>query len=63
MLSLNGIEPTAENIKNKTYPVTDNFYAITVKGKESENAKRFIEWILSAQGQQIIADVGYVPLE
>lgn len=63
ILSLNGIEANKENIRNKTYPITDNFYAITVKGKESENTKRFIEWILSEQGQEIIEKVGYTSLK
>lgn len=63
ILKLNGIEATRENIRNKTYPITDNFYAITVKDRESENTKRFIEWILSEQGQELIEKVGYVSLE
>ena len=63
ILKLNGIEATRENIRNKTYPITDNFYAITVKDRESENTKKFIEWILSEQGQELIEKVGYVPLE
>ncbi len=63
ILKLNGIEATKENIRNKSYPITDNFYAITVKGRESENTKRFIEWILSEQGQELIEKVGYVSLE
>ncbi|MCR5763897.1 MAG: substrate-binding domain-containing protein [Treponema sp.] len=62
ILRLNGIEATRENIRNKTYPVTDNFYAITVKGKESENTRKFISWISSSQGQELIEKVGYVSL-
>lgn len=62
VLKLNGIEPTRETIRNKTYPITDNFYAVTVKGKETENTKKFIDWILSNQGQKIIDKVGYVSL-
>lgn len=62
ILNLNGVEPTRENIRTKTYPITDNFYAITVREKESENTKKFIDWILSEQGQKIIEKVGYVSL-
>lgn len=62
MLALNGIEPTKENIQNKTYPFFDTFFAVTVKGRESENTKKFIEWILSEQGQEIVDNVGYVRL-
>ena len=63
ILSLNGIKPTVENIRNKTYPITGNFYAITIKGKESENTKKFIDWILSEQGQEIVRKVGYISLD
>ena len=62
ILSLNGIPPTKQNIRNKTYPVTGNFYAITIHGRESENTRKFIDWIVSAEGQEIVEHVGYVPL-
>ena len=62
MIKLNGIAPTAENIRNRTYPVTDNFYAVTIKGRESENTKKFLDWMVSEQGQKIIEKVGYVSL-
>ncbi len=62
ILSLNGVTATKENIRNKSYPVTGNFYAISVKGRESENTRRLIEWVLGAQGQELIEKVGYVPL-
>ena len=62
MIKLNGIAPTAENIRNRTYPITDNFYAVTIKGGESENTKKFLDWMVSEQGQKIIEKVGYVSL-
>lgn len=62
MLALNGIEPTKENIQNKSYPFFDTFFAVTVKGRETENTKKFIEWILSEQGQEIVDKVGYVKI-
>lgn len=62
ILNLNGIVATKENIRSKAYPITDNFYAITVKGKESESVKQFIQWILSNKGQKIVEEVGYVPI-
>lgn len=63
VLSLNGIAPTKETIRNKTYPITDNFYAVTVDGRETPETKEFINWILSEQGQKLIEDVGYVSLQ
>lgn len=63
VLSLNGVEPTKETIRNKTYPITDNFYAVTIKDRETPETKEFINWILSEQGQKLIEDVGYVSIQ
>jgi phosphate transport system substrate-binding protein len=70
LLSIEGIEPTVENIANGSYPLASDFYAITVvrepESKEeiarTENAERFIEWILSPQGQSLVEKTGYVLL-
>ena len=62
ILNLSGIAPTKETIRNKTYPICDSFYAITVKGRETENVKRFIEWMQGSQAQTLIEKVGYVGL-
>mgnify|MGYP003320048161 FL=1 len=62
MLKINGVAPTKENICNHSYPFTDNFYAVTVQGRETENTRRLVEWVCGAQGQELIEKVGYVPL-
>ncbi|MCL1820237.1 MAG: substrate-binding domain-containing protein [Oscillospiraceae bacterium] len=69
-LSINGIEPTSENIANDTYPFANDFYAITiVRETETEedaermmNTEKLIDWILSPQGQSLVEKTGYVPL-
>jgi phosphate transport system substrate-binding protein len=61
LLSIDGIIPSANTIRSGDYPFTQIFYAITV-GQETENTRRFIEWILSDQGQYIIEKTGYVPI-
>jgi phosphate transport system substrate-binding protein len=60
-LALDGTIPTRLAIQNKTYPFTQTVYAITT-GNESENTKKFIEWILSAQGQELVEKTGYTPV-
>jgi phosphate transport system substrate-binding protein len=62
ILSIDGIPPTKATILNNSYPFVKNVYAITV-GNESENTKRFIDWILSEQGQQLVEKTGYVPIK
>lgn len=60
MLSLNGVYPSAENIKNHTYPIVAQFYAIYRADNENENIKPLIDWILSDEGQTLIEQSGYV---
>lgn len=62
MLSLNGVEPTAENIQNGTYPIIAQFYAIYRADNENENIPILIDWLLSDEGQTLIEKSGYVRL-
>ncbi len=60
MLSLNGVYPSKDNIKNDSYPIIAQFYAIYRTDNENENIPVLIDWILSSEGQKIIEDTGYV---
>lgn len=60
MLSLNGVYPSAENIRNRTYPIVAQFYAIYRADNDNENIKPLIDWILSDEGQTLIEQTGYV---
>jgi ABC-type phosphate transport system, periplasmic component len=61
LLKINGIAPSIDNIQNGSYPFVGDFYAVT-NGEPSGNTKLLIDWILSSQGQEIIAKTGYAPL-
>ena len=61
LLSINGVEPTVENIKSGEYPLTNEFYAVTA-GSTNPHIDDFITWILSEQGQEIVEKTGYVPI-
>ena len=63
MLSLNGIEPSAENIQNGSYPIIAQFYAIYRKDNTNENIPVLIDWILSEEGQKLIEESGYVRIK
>jgi phosphate transport system substrate-binding protein len=55
------VAPTLDNVKTKTYPISRDLYIIT-NGKPSGLAGDFINYILSADGQKIVADEGYVTI-
>ena len=67
LLALNGIEPTKETIRDDSYPIASEFYAITASPigtpapeETNETLSAFLEWILSPQGQRLVEETGYV---
>ena len=62
MIAVDGIAPTATNIKNSSYPIGTPVYAGTYAGNPTGNVDRLIEWIVSDEGQYIIEATGYVGL-
>lgn len=63
IVNIDGIAANHASIKDKTYPFAAAFYAVTIKEHNNNaNIERFIEWILSAQGQKLVEKTGYVPL-
>ena len=61
LLSLDGVAPTKENIENGTYPIASEFYAVTTQ-HSNPNCQALLEWICGRQGQRIIDETGYVPI-
>lgn len=57
-VKIDGVEASAENIKNGTYAVARPFN-IAYQGELQGVAKDFVAFILSAEGQAIVAD-GYI---
>ena len=61
-LKVDGVEATVENIKSGDYKVSRPFN-IATKGEASEVAQDFISYILSAEGQAVVSENGYIPLD
>ncbi len=63
LLELNGVYPSKENIRNHSYPVVSNFYAIYRKSDSArEDIQKVIAFILSEQGQQIVEESSYISI-
>jgi phosphate transport system substrate-binding protein len=60
-LSIDGIPPSRETIRSGVYPFTQTVYAVTA-GTGGENTRKFIAWISSAQGQELVEKTGYIPI-
>ncbi len=63
MIAVNGIAPTAENVRNSAYPIITPVYAVTYKNNPNPNVDRLVAWILSEEGQYIIEKTGYVGMK
>lgn len=60
-IQIDGADATVDNIKNGTYKVSRPFNIATKDGL-SEAAQDFIDFIMSADGQTVIEDNGYIPV-
>lgn len=61
-VDIDGVEATVENIKSGDYKIARPFN-IAIKDDISDVAKDFITFIMSADGQAVIADNGYISSE
>ncbi|MGI6093971.1 MAG: substrate-binding domain-containing protein [Lachnospiraceae bacterium] len=59
VLKVDGAEATAENIKDGIYKVSRPFN-IATKGDVTEATQDFIDYIMSAEGQAIVEENGYI---
>ena len=56
------IAPSTATAMDKTYPLARALYLYT-RGEPMGNVKDFLDWVVSAEGQQIVASVGFVPIK
>ncbi len=61
-VKVDGVEATVENIKAGTYTLSRPFN-IATKEELSALANDFVSYILSAEGQAVVAENGYIPLD
>jgi len=62
MLGVSGVNPSSATIADGSYPYTNDFYAVVRADEPAGSpARRVMEWLLTAEGQQTVTDAGYVP--
>ena len=61
-LKIDGADASVENIKNGTYTVNRPFN-LAVQGELSEAAQDFLNYIMSAEGQAVIEEEGYIKID
>ena len=61
-LTVNGVVPSVATGKSGEYPLSRGLNLYT-GGQPSGEVKAFIDFVMSAAGQKIIAEVGFVPMQ
>jgi len=61
-VALDGVVPTLETVKSGQYKVARGLYSNT-KGMPDGLKRLFIDYLFSAEGQQIVADKGFIPVK
>ena len=56
------VEPSFANAKNKTYPIVRPLFYY-YEAKTEGRVKPFIDYVLSAEGQETVKKVGYIPVK
>jgi phosphate transport system substrate-binding protein len=55
------VAPSIATTLDKTYPISRPMFVYTA-GEPGPRVKKYIDWILSAPGQKVLVENGYVPL-
>ena len=62
-LSIDGLEPTADNVKSGSYKISRPFILVTKEDGLTENGQKLIDFALSAEGQQIVEENKLITVE
>jgi len=60
-ISVNGVENSIETVATGEYPITRPLNIVTI-GEPTGSRKVFVDFLLSEEGQDIVRDVGFLPV-
>lgn len=61
LLKVNGVYPEPATITNQTYPIGTAYYAVFRKDEpQNSSVRKVVNYLLSAAGQRLVEDSGYV---
>jgi phosphate transport system substrate-binding protein len=61
-LTIDDVEPLLENGKSGKFPVSRKLYMYVDENKLSAETKKFIDFILSLEGQKLVKEAGFIPI-
>jgi len=54
--------PSIDTVNDKSYPIARDLY-IYSNGEPTGEIKEFLDWIMGAEGQKIVGELGFVPVK
>jgi phosphate transport system substrate-binding protein len=63
LLAFEGKRPTEENLRDGSYPIIKDLAFVIPSDDHDPLAHEFIAFVFSAEGQKVIAESGYLPLD
>ena len=64
LLGVDGVQPSTRTIYDGSYSLTNAFYAVIRPDEpEDSNAHIIYDWLTSEEGQQLVLELGYVPVQ
>lgn len=56
------VQPKEANILSGKYPIS-RFLYFYLKNRPEGDVKKFVDWVISKEGQKVVAEVGYFPIK
>jgi phosphate transport system substrate-binding protein len=56
------VKPSIETVNNGKYPIARPLFMYT-PGEPQGEVKTYLDWILGPEGQEIVGELGFVPLQ
>ncbi len=64
LLGVDGVLPTPETIADRSYPLATEVYVVIRAAATADDPARLLrDWLLTEEGQAIVAESGYIPLK
>ena len=64
LMGVDGVLPSTRTIYDGSYKLTNAFYAVVRTDEPADsNARKIFDWLTGEAGQQLVLDLGYVPVQ
>ena len=61
-LNVNGVEGNVDNGKSGKFPISRGLYKYVNENKFSPEAKKFMDYVMGPEGQKIVKEAGFIPV-